>query len=130
MFTTKRPSTIPKSIKTDFSKALDRVNYQISKRFSLNRLHTINEGHLAVGNLHGFLPCTPIGVLELIKKSGVQIEGADVVVLGRSKIVGTPAAELLKWHHATVTICHSKTRNLKQKVDFYYFILQIYLQYK
>ncbi|XP_066249646.1 C-1-tetrahydrofolate synthase, cytoplasmic isoform X1 [Euwallacea similis] len=78
-------------------------------------LHTINEGRLAIGDLKGFLPCTPVGVLELIKKSGVAIEGADVVVLGRSKIVGTPAAELLKWHHATVTVCHSKTKHLKQK---------------
>ncbi|ENN72864.1 hypothetical protein YQE_10513, partial [Dendroctonus ponderosae] len=78
-------------------------------------LHTINEGRLAIGDLTGFLPCTPVGVLELIKKSGAQLEGADAVVLGRSKIVGTPVAELLKWHNATVTVCHSKTRNLKEK---------------
>lgn len=82
-------------------------------------MHTINEGRLAIGDLKGFLPCTPVGVLELIKKSGVPIEGADVVVLGRSKIVGTPVAELLKWHHATVTVCHSKSKNLKQKVLFF-----------
>lgn len=76
----------------------------------------MNEGSLAVGDLTGFVPCTPNGVLELIKQSGVKIAGAEAVVLGRSKIVGTPAAELLKWHHATVTVCHSKTRNLKEKV--------------
>lgn len=76
----------------------------------------MNEGRLAIGDLTGFLPCTPVGVLELIKKSGAQLEGADAVVLGRSKIVGTPVAELLKWHHATVTVCHSKSRNLKEKV--------------
>ena len=77
-------------------------------------LNTINEGRLAIGDLSGFVPCTPNGCIELIKKSGVPIAGAQAVVLGRSKIVGTPAAELLKWHHATVTVCHSKTKNLPQ----------------
>ncbi len=48
--------------------------------------------------------------MELIHRSGVEITGASAVVLGRSKIVGTPMAELLKWHHATVTVCHSKTK--------------------
>ena len=88
-------------------------------------LSTINEGKVATGDLTtGFLPCTPHGCLKLIEKSGVkvrdsvlpriscsylsQISGANAVVLGRSKIVGTPMAELLKWHHATVTVCHSK----------------------
>lgn len=79
-------------------------------------LNTINEGKVAVGDLSGFLPCTPNGVVELAKRSGINIEGAQAVVLGRSKIVGTPAAELLKWNHATVTVCHSKTRNLKEQV--------------
>ncbi|XP_050295926.1 C-1-tetrahydrofolate synthase, cytoplasmic [Anthonomus grandis grandis] len=91
------------------------VTDSVSPSKDVDGLHTINEGKLAIGDLSGFLPCTPVGCLELIKKSGVQIEGADVVVLGRSKIVGTPAAELLKWHHATVTVCHSKTKNLKEK---------------
>lgn len=69
-----------------------------------------------MGDLSGFLPCTPNGVIELVKKSGIQIAGAEAVVLGRSKIVGTPASELLKWNHATVTVCHSKTKNLAAKV--------------
>ncbi|CAH0550857.1 unnamed protein product [Brassicogethes aeneus] len=78
-------------------------------------LNTINEGRTAIGDLSSFVPCTPNGVIELIKRSGIKIAGADAVVLGRSKIVGTPASELLKWHHATVTVCHSKTKDLKQQ---------------
>jgi len=49
-------------------------------------------------------------------RTGVKIAGSDAVVLGRSKIVGTPMSELLKWHDATVTVCHSKTKDLEQKV--------------
>jgi len=76
-------------------------------------LCTINEGRVATGDLKsGFLPCTPAGCMKMIEKSGVKVEGANAVVLGRSKIVGTPVAELLKWHHATVTVCHSRTANL------------------
>lgn len=76
-------------------------------------LNTINEGKIAVGDLGGLLPCTPNGVLELIKRTGINIVGKEAVVLGRSRIVGTPCAELLKWNHATVTVCHSKTEHLK-----------------
>ncbi|XP_054261927.1 C-1-tetrahydrofolate synthase, cytoplasmic isoform X2 [Macrosteles quadrilineatus] len=79
-------------------------------------LNTINEGKVAVGDLTGFIPCTPNGVIELIKRSSIPISGSNAVVLGRSKIVGTPVSELLKWHHATVTICHSKTRDIADKV--------------
>lgn len=52
-------------------------------------------------------------------RSGVKIEGAKAVVLGRSKIVGTPVAELLKWHNATVTVCHSKTRDIAAEVSHF-----------
>lgn len=76
-------------------------------------LNTVNEGKIAVGDLSGLLPCTPNGVVELIKRTGISIAGKEAVVLGRSRIVGTPCAELLKWNHATVTVCHSKTENLK-----------------
>lgn len=76
-------------------------------------LNTINEGKVAVGDLSGLLPCTPNGVIELIKRTKLEISGKEAVVLGRSRIVGTPCAELLKWNHATVTVCHSKTANLK-----------------
>jgi len=53
----------------------------------------------------------------------VKIEGAKAVVLGRSKIVGTPMAELLKWNNATVTVCHSKTKNIQQEVTFFIYVL-------
>lgn len=78
---------------------------------------TINEGRCATGDMSGFVPCTPFGCLEMIRRSGVPIAGARAVVLGRSKIVGTPAAELLKWNHATVTVCHSKTKNIDKIVS-------------
>ncbi|XP_013115695.1 C-1-tetrahydrofolate synthase, cytoplasmic isoform X1 [Stomoxys calcitrans] len=77
-------------------------------------LHTMNEGRVSIGDLGGFMPCTPWGCIELIKRSGIQMAGARAVVLGRSKIVGTPASELLKWHNATVTVCHSKTKNIDE----------------
>ncbi|KAG5886240.1 hypothetical protein JTB14_008907 [Gonioctena quinquepunctata] len=92
----------------------------VSPEKDVDGLNTINEGRLATGDLSGFIPCTPNGIIELVKRSGVNLVGADAVVLGRSKIVGTPAAELLKWNHATVTVCHSKTKDLKaqcQKAD-------------
>lgn len=77
----------------------------------------INAGLLAHGNLNEcFLPCTPNGCLELIRSTGVKIEGARAVVVGRSKIVGTPMFELLKHQNATVTICHSKTQNIDEIV--------------
>ncbi|CAH2003911.1 unnamed protein product [Acanthoscelides obtectus] len=91
------------------------ITDSVAPEKDVDGLNTINEGKLAVGNLTGFVPCTPNGILELIKRTGVKIAGAEAVVLGRSKIVGTPIAELLKWEHATVTICHSKTKNLKEQ---------------
>lgn len=77
-------------------------------------LSTINQGRVSIGDLTGMLPCTPYGCVELIKRSGVKMEGAQAVVVGRSKIVGSPMAELLKWHHCTVTVCHSKTKDLAE----------------
>ena len=79
-----------------------------------------NAGKLLHGQVDGvdsFLPCTPNGCMQLIKKAGVQIAGANAVVIGRSKIVGSPMAQLLIWNHATVTVCHSKTKNLKEVVQ-------------
>ncbi|XP_033322549.2 pug C-1-tetrahydrofolate synthase, cytoplasmic isoform X1 [Megalopta genalis] len=89
----------------------------VSPAKDVDGLNTINEGRVAVGDMTGFLPCTPNGCIELIKKSNVPISGARAVVLGRSKIVGTPVAELLKWHNATVTVCHSRTKNLPEVVS-------------
>ncbi|XP_015584990.1 C-1-tetrahydrofolate synthase, cytoplasmic isoform X2 [Cephus cinctus] len=89
----------------------------VSPDKDVDGLNTINEGRVAIGDMTGFLPCTPNGCIELIKKSGVPIAGANSVVLGRSKIVGTPVSELLKWNNATVTVCHSKTKDLAKVVS-------------
>jgi len=70
--------------------------------------HPVNVGNLAVGR-EAFLPCTPAGCIELIKRTGVSIAGKHAVVIGRSNIVGKPMALLLLREHATVTICHSRT---------------------
>ncbi|KAH9423511.1 C-1-tetrahydrofolate synthase, cytoplasmic [Dermatophagoides pteronyssinus] len=89
----------------------------ISAEKDVDGLTVVNAGNLLHGKIsgkEGFIPCTPYGCLELIKKSGVQIEGAQAVVLGRSKIVGSPMAQLLVWNNATVTICHSRTKNLPE----------------
>ena len=95
----------------DSSQAIDShlITDAVSPAKDVDGLNTVNEGRIATGDLEtGYLPCTPNGCLTLIKRSGVEIAGAKAVVLGRSKIVGTPMAELLKWHNATVTVCHSK----------------------
>jgi len=73
--------------------------------------HPVNVGNLSTQRA-GLVPCTPLGVIEILKRSGVEIAGAGAVVVGRSDIVGKPVAMLLTNHHATVTICHSKTRDL------------------
>ena len=74
-------------------------------------LTPINAGHLAQGQ-PGLRPCTPVGVIELLDRHGVALEGAEAVVVGRSILVGRPVAMLLLERHATVTICHSRTRDL------------------
>jgi methylenetetrahydrofolate dehydrogenase (NADP+)/methenyltetrahydrofolate cyclohydrolase len=81
--------------------------------------HPMNVGRMVVGE-KAFLPCTPHGVIQLLLRSGVKIEGADVVVVGRSNIVGKPVANMLiqkaKSGNATVTVCHTKTRDLAAHV--------------
>ena len=67
-----------------------------------------------VGN-YDFVPCTPAGVMELIKESGIDVAGKECVIVGRSNIVGKPQAMLLLHQNVTVTICHSKTQNLAEK---------------
>ncbi|XP_068618875.1 C-1-tetrahydrofolate synthase, cytoplasmic isoform X1 [Battus philenor] len=90
------------------------VTDAVSSQKDVDGLNTENEGRVAIGDFSGFIPCTPAGCIELIKRTGVSIAGKTAVVLGRSRIVGTPVAELLKWEHATVTVCHSKTKNLSE----------------
>jgi len=86
----------------------------VSPAKDVDGFHPVNVGKLMLGDPTGFLPCTPAGIRELLIRSGVPIEGADVVVLGRGNIVGKPMAAMLcqKEPHAnaTVTICHSATR--------------------
>jgi methylenetetrahydrofolate dehydrogenase (NADP+)/methenyltetrahydrofolate cyclohydrolase len=74
-------------------------------------LTPLNAGLLAHG-IPGLVPCTPAGVIELLRHEGVQLEGAEAVVVGRSKLVGVPVARLLLAANATVTSCHSRTRDL------------------
>ncbi|MFN9349753.1 MAG: bifunctional 5,10-methylenetetrahydrofolate dehydrogenase/5,10-methenyltetrahydrofolate cyclohydrolase [Gemmatimonadota bacterium] len=82
--------------------------------------HPVNAGKLFIGETDGFVPCTPAGVVELLKRSGTETRGADVVVVGRSTIVGRPMAALLlrqgEGGDATVTVCHSRTRDLAAHV--------------
>ena len=73
--------------------------------------HPVNAGKLAMGRA-GFVPCTPAGIMELLDDRGVEIRGANACVVGRSQIVGRPMAQLLLQRDATVTICHSRTRDL------------------
>ena len=74
--------------------------------------HPLNVGRLAMGR-PTFVPCTPAGVIELLKRNKIPISGASACVVGRSQIVGRPVAQLLMQHDATVTICHSRTQDLK-----------------
>ncbi|XP_064489530.1 C-1-tetrahydrofolate synthase, cytoplasmic-like [Ornithodoros turicata] len=91
----------------------NKITNTVSPDKDVDGIHEVNAGRLAHGELEGFfIPCTPRGCLELIKRSGVTIAGSRAVVLGRSKIVGSPVSALLLWNHATVTTCHSKTKDL------------------
>ncbi|MGD2078388.1 MAG: bifunctional methylenetetrahydrofolate dehydrogenase/methenyltetrahydrofolate cyclohydrolase FolD [Chloroflexota bacterium] len=75
--------------------------------------HPVNIGRLAMKGRHPlFIPCTPYGIMELLERTGVQLSGADAVIVGRSNIVGLPVAMLLQKANATVTICHSRTKDL------------------
>ena len=80
----------------------------------VDAFHPVNVGKIMVGNFD-FVPCTPAGVMELIKESGIEVEGKECVVVGRSNIVGKPQAMLLLHKNGTVTICHSRTKDLKEK---------------
>ncbi len=85
----------------------------IAPKKDVDAFHPVNVGKIMIGN-YDFLPCTPAGVMELIKESGIEVKGKECVVVGRSNIVGKPMAMLLLHEHGTVTICHSKTRDLKE----------------
>jgi len=88
-----------------------RVLLAISPAKDVDGLHPVNIGNLVSGR-PGLVPCTPAGVIEILLRSKVPIQGARAVVVGRSDLVGKPVAMLLLHNHATVTICHSRTRDL------------------
>jgi methylenetetrahydrofolate dehydrogenase (NADP+)/methenyltetrahydrofolate cyclohydrolase len=90
-----------------------RVIATIAAHKDVDGFHVASAGALMTGAT-GFLPCTPYGVMKLLEAAGVPLAGAEAVVVGRSNIVGKPQAMLLLQSDATVTICHSKTRNLAE----------------
>ena len=99
---------LPKHI--DESKVIN----SISPNKDVDAFHPENVGHIMLGD-GKFLPCTPAGVMELLAYYNIEVAGKDCVVIGRSNIVGKPMAMLLLQKNATVTICHSKTRDLAEK---------------
>ena len=98
---------LPKHIDTNV------VLAAIDPRKDVDGFHAVNVGKLVSG-LEGFVPCTPLGVMEILKEYGIEVAGLNAVVIGRSNIVGKPMANLLLNASATVTITHSKTKNLKE----------------
>lgn len=91
----------------------DKVINKISPEKDVDGFHPQNVGALVIGQ-QGFVSCTPAGIIQLLKRSNIQMEGKHCVVIGRSNIVGKPMALLMLRENATVTICHSRTRNLKE----------------
>lgn len=86
---------------------------RISPEKDVDAFHEQNVGKIMIGN-YSFLPCTPSGCMDLIHSTGVEISGKECVVIGRSNIVGKPMAMLLLHENGTVTICHSRTKNLAE----------------
>ena len=91
----------------------EKILLSIDPEKDVDGFHPINVGKLAIGNAL-LTPCTPTGIIALLDYYKIEIPGKHAVVLGRSNIVGKPVAHLLLQRHATVTICHSKTKNMQQ----------------
>src|SRR4051794_39048773 len=89
----------------------DQIIAAIDPGKDVDGLTPVNAGRLAQG-MPGLVSCTPVGVIELLRHEGVELEGVEAVVVGRSKLVGVPVSRLLLAANATVTICHSRTRDL------------------
>jgi methylenetetrahydrofolate dehydrogenase (NADP+) / methenyltetrahydrofolate cyclohydrolase len=98
---------LPLPIQVDSKRILESVN----PAKDVDGFHPMNLGHLVTGQ-PGLVACTPSGVMEILRRSEIRVDGANAVVVGRSDIVGKPMALLLMHANATVTICHSKTRDL------------------
>lgn len=81
----------------------------------VDAFHPENVGHIMIGDFN-FLPCTPAGIMEMLRYENIDLDGKNCVVIGRSNIVGKPMAMLMLKENATVTICHSRTKNLKEVV--------------
>lgn len=91
----------------------DKIVNTVDPLKDVDGLNLVNAGKVTHGQFaDAFVPCTPKGCMELIKSTGIDIAGKNAVVIGRSKLVGTPMANLLKASNATVTLCHSKTVDL------------------
>ena len=89
----------------------EEVVLAIDPKKDVDAFHPYNVGKIMIGN-YAFLPCTPAGVMELIRRSGIEVSGKECVVVGRSNIVGKPMAMLLLQANGTVTVCHSRTKDL------------------
>lgn len=91
----------------------NEVIMRIDPKKDVDAFHPENVGKIMIGD-YSFLPCTPAGVMALLERSGIDVKGKECVVVGRSNIVGKPQAMLLLHAHGTVTICHSRTKNLAE----------------
>lgn len=91
----------------------DVIIKAISPKKDVDGFHPQSVGALSIGQ-KGYVSCTPAGVIQLLKRSGIEIEGKECVILGRSNIVGKPMALLMLRENATVTVCHSRTKNVKE----------------
>lgn len=100
-------SPIPKHL--DINKAFNKIDY----KKDVDGFNPINVGKLVIGE-DSFISCTPYGVIKMLEEYGIEIEGKNAVVIGRSNIVGKPLAQCLLAKNATVTICHSRTKNIHQ----------------
>ena len=101
---------LPKAIakeEADILNAIDPLK-------DVDGFHPVNVGKLMIGEQDGMIPCTPYGCLKMLQSANINIDGANAVIVGRSNIVGKPMAQLLLSQNATVTICHSHTKNLKE----------------
>lgn len=100
-------SPIPNGL--DINKAFETIDY----RKDVDGFNPVNIGKLMIGQ-DAFISCTPFGIIRMLEEYNIQIEGSNAVVIGRSNIVGKPMAQCLLNKNATVTICHSKTKNLSE----------------
>jgi methylenetetrahydrofolate dehydrogenase (NADP+)/methenyltetrahydrofolate cyclohydrolase len=93
----------------------ERILEAVSPHKDVDGFHPVNQGMLLLGG-DGFKPCTPMGIVKLLESIGCDLKGKNAVVVGRSNIVGKPVALMLLEKHATVTLCHSRTANLRDEI--------------